>query len=147
MRAVVFDIDHTIFDANRALHEGVADLLGILHGLGFEIGALTNNDHRMLVHLDEAGIRNYFSQVLCSDHTEQPKSVESVHRLVRQLGASLDETALVSHAHSDILLGKEVGFGRTVGVSHGYQKSLPLEEAGADHIVGDIPSVLDVLHW
>lgn len=146
MRFVIFDIDHTIFDANQALHEGVADLLVILQGLGVKVGALSNKDHRMLVHLDEAGIRNYFSEVLCSAHSDQPKSVESVHRLLQQLGGDLSQSVLVSHSQSDILLGKEAGLAKTIGVSHGIRNAVPLHQAGADHIVGNIPAILDVLN-
>lgn len=146
MRAVIFDIDHTIFDANHTLREGVADLLALFQNFGYKVGALSANDHRMLVHLDEAGIRNYFSDVLCSAHSEAPKSVESIHRLLQQLGGALDEAVLISHSHSDILLGKQAGLGKTIGVSHGIRNAVPLHQAGADHIVGSIPAVLDVLN-
>ena len=66
MRAVIFDLDHTLFDANFRLYAGTAELLAILQNLGVQIGALSNKDHRALVHLDEAGIRHYFAEVLCS---------------------------------------------------------------------------------
>ena len=39
MQAIIFDLDHTIFDANQALHSGVADLLAILNNLGVVVGA------------------------------------------------------------------------------------------------------------
>jgi phosphoglycolate phosphatase-like HAD superfamily hydrolase len=146
MRAVVFDLDHTIFDANQVLREGVAELLAILKNLGLQLGAVSNNDHRMLVRLDEAGIRQHFSQVLCSDHTDSPKSALSVRQLTERLGATPQETAMVSHAHADILPGKEAGLAKTIGISHGHLNAVPLHEAGADHIVFNIPAILDVLH-
>lgn len=145
MHAVIFDIDHTIFDANQALREGVVDLLAILQNLGVKVGALSSKDHRALVHLDEAGIRTYFNEVLCGAHAESPKSVESVHRLLQQLGGDLHQAVFVSHAHADILLGKEAGLAKTIGVSHGIKNAVPLHQAGADHIISNIPAVLDVL--
>ena len=146
MHAIIFDLDHTIFGADRVLHEGVADLLAVLRNLGLEIGALSSDDHRILVYLDEAGIRGYFSEVLCGAHAEDPKSVASLQRLMKQLGTETHEAALVSHAHSDILLGKDAGLAKTIGVSHGRKNHLPLQKAGSDHVVIDIPSVLDVLY-
>ena len=145
MHAVIFDIDHTIFDTNQGLRDGVAELLAILQNLGLRVGAISNKDHRAYVHLDEAGIRHYFTDVMCSAHSNQPKSTESLHRLLQQLGAELHQTALVSHAHADILLGKDAGIGRTIGISHGIDNIGPLREAGADHIVSNIPAILDVL--
>jgi phosphoglycolate phosphatase-like HAD superfamily hydrolase len=146
MQAVVFDLDHTIFDANQALHEGVADLLAILRNLGVQIGAISTKDHRMLVHLDEAGIRQYFSEVMCSAHSDNPKSTASLYTLMRQMGAQQHQTTLISHAHADILLGKDAKLAKTIGVSHGNLNAMPLHEAGADHVVANIPEVLDVLH-
>lgn len=146
MQTIIFDIDHTIFDANHALHEGVVDLLALLQQLGLQVGAISNQDHRALVHLDEAGIRRFFSQVLCSDHEQNPKSTASFHKLLQKLGTDPHQTALVSHAHVDILLGKDAGVSKTIGVSHGLSNVAPLTEAGADHVVPNIPAVLDVIH-
>jgi phosphoglycolate phosphatase-like HAD superfamily hydrolase len=146
MRAVIFDIDHTIFNANQALHDSVVDLLKILKNLGIRVGAISGNDHRALVRLDEAGIRHLFMDVMCSDYDESPKSTAALHRLLQKLEVELDETALVSHAHADILLGKDAGVARTIGISFGSKNIKPLREAGADHIVSNIPSILDVLH-
>lgn len=146
MKAVIFDIDHTIFTADKQLREGVADLLAILQRLGVKVGALSSEDHRALVYLDEAGIRDYFESVRCSSNDEAPKAPPAVHALLKDLDVALHHTALVSHAHSDILLGKDAGVAKTIGVSHGRSNVKPLEKAGADHIVADVPAVLDVLH-
>jgi phosphoglycolate phosphatase-like HAD superfamily hydrolase len=146
MQVIVFDIDHTIFDANQVLRDGVVDLFKILKNLGLKIGAISNQDHRALVRLDEAGVRSYFSEVMCSAHSDSPKSAASLQALLNKLDAETQQTALVSHAHADILLGKEVMLSKTIGVSHGTKNIAPLYEAGADHIVANIPAVLDVLN-
>lgn len=145
MQTIVFDIDHTIFDSSKALREGVADLLAILNNLGFRLGAITANDHRALVRLDEAGIRHHFSEVFCSDHGSQPKSITSLHSLLERLGAELHQVTLISHAHADILLGKDAGVAKTIGISHGRENIGPLTEAGADRVIPSLTSVLDVL--
>ncbi len=145
MQTIIFDLDHTIFDSNYNLHEGVVDLLALLTSLGVQLGAITSSDHRALVRLDEAGIRHFFEHVMCSDHDPNPKTTQSFHRLLNRLGAELHHVALVSHAHADILLGKDAGVAKTIGVSHGLVNIAPLRQAGADHIVSNIPAVLDVL--
>jgi phosphoglycolate phosphatase-like HAD superfamily hydrolase len=147
MHAVIFDLDHTIFDSKDALREGAHDLLDILHRLGVRVGGISANDHRALVRLDEAGLSAHFDKVLCADQTDQfaPKHTDGLHHLLRQLGAEPHEAVLVSHAHADILLGKEALLARTIGVSHGSENARSLSEAGADHVVPSIPAVLDVL--
>jgi phosphoglycolate phosphatase-like HAD superfamily hydrolase len=144
MRAIIFDIDHTLF-MDGELREGVADLLVILKQLGLRIGALSSDDHRAIVRLDEAGIRRFFHEVLCSSHIDYPKAAGGVHRLLEKLGVEPHETTLVSHAHADILLGKDAGLVKTIGVTHGSASAAALRDAGADHLVDDIPGVLDVL--
>lgn len=145
MRAVIFDLDHTIFTAENVLHEGVKELLMILQRLGIAVGGLSSDDHRVLVRLDEAGVRPYFDRVLCAAQTFEPKAAAGVHHLLYELGAQANDSILISHAHADILLGKDAGLLRTIGVTHGQDSAAPLGEAGADHIVPNIPAVLDVI--
>lgn len=146
MRALIFDIDHTLFDADKALHAGVRDSLVILRRLGITLGAISSDDHRSLVRLDEAGIRSFFADVRCASHADNPKSVAAIHDMLKKFGVSTDETALVSHAHADILLGKDAQTAKTIGVSHGAANTAALREADADYIVEDIPAVLDVIY-
>lgn len=145
MRAVVFDIDYTLFDVEEKLHDGVADLLTILRRLGFRIGALSSNDHRALVRLDEAGIRHFFDAILCTDHVKTPKTKTGLRRVLREMDIRAEHAILVSHAHSDILLGKDVKLQKTIGVTHGWEQSKPLAKAGADHVVENVSAVLDVV--
>jgi phosphoglycolate phosphatase-like HAD superfamily hydrolase len=144
MRAVIFDIDHTIFAAEGAVHDGVKDLLTIMRRLGMRIGGLSGSDHRALVRLDEAGLTSYFDKLLCADQTVEPKQTAGVYHMLNLLQVPAEETILVSRAHADILLGKDAGLYRTVGV-HGQDNAAPLQEAGADHVVPTIAAVLDVL--
>jgi phosphoglycolate phosphatase-like HAD superfamily hydrolase len=144
MRAVLFDLDHTMFTAEGTLRDGAKELLDILRRLGIRIGGLSNGDHRVLVRLDEAGIIRYFDRVLCADQTLEPKAVAGVHHLLSLLQVQTHETTLVSRAHADILLAKDAGIAKTIGISHGLDAA-PLSDAGADHIVAAVPDVLDVL--
>lgn len=145
MRAVVFDLDHTIFVAENAAHEGAHELLTLLRRLGLRIGGLSGNDYRVLVRLEEAGLKPYFDHLLCADQAYEPKQTAGLHHLLQQLGVAPHEAVLVSHAHADILLAKDAGLQRAIGVTHGIDSATPLREAGADHIVPNLPSVLDVI--
>lgn len=144
MRAVIFDIDHTIFATEGAVHDGVEDLLAILHRLGMRIGGLSASDHRALVRINEAGLTGYFDKLLCADQTLEPKQTAGVYHMLNLLQVPAAETILISRAHADILLGKDAGLYRTIGV-HGRDSAAPLQEAGADHVVPTIAAVLDVL--
>jgi phosphoglycolate phosphatase-like HAD superfamily hydrolase len=141
-RAVIFDLDHTIFATEQTLHDGVTDLLAILRNLGFKMAALTSNDHRTLVRLEEAGIKHYFESLLCADHEIPPKAVQGVKHVLSKMEVDPSDAVFVSHAYSDILLAQEAGLGRTIGVSHGMDNVSPLKRAGAHRVVEDIPSVL-----
>lgn len=55
------------------------------------------------------------------------------------------EAAMVGDTTGDILAGKNANLAKTIGVTHGFGQFEELHEAGATHIVDDIPSLLDVL--
>lgn len=143
MQAVIFDLDDTLFNAENTLHSDVQNLLAILRRLGIKIGAISSGDHRALVRIDEAGIGKHFDHVICRDHIVEPKAPEAVHHLLRALHTEPSDAALVSHTKADIVLGKHAGLAKTIRVAHG-----PIDEGehhGADHLVENIPAVLDVL--
>jgi phosphoglycolate phosphatase-like HAD superfamily hydrolase len=143
MQAVIFDLDDTLFATDQTLHDDVQNLLAILRRLGIRLGALTSGDHRVLVRLDEAGISKHFDHVISGEHVAEPKAPETVNHMLRVLHAEPQHTALVSHDKADIALAKRAGLGKTIRVAHG-----PVHESerhGADHLVENIPTVLDVI--
>jgi phosphoglycolate phosphatase-like HAD superfamily hydrolase len=144
MQAVIFDLDETVFTSNNTLHDDVSPLLNILRQLGIKIGALTSGDHRMLVRLDEAGIRNHFDGVVCTAHVPTPKDPEGIQHLLRTLDIEAAHTAIVSHIGDDLRYGKHAGLAKTIHVVHGPVSTVS-KHADADHVVRDIPAVLDVL--
>ncbi|HSX36108.1 MAG TPA: HAD family hydrolase [Patescibacteria group bacterium] len=145
MRAVIFDLDHTLFGADGVLHDGTAELLVILRRLGVKVAGLSSADHRVLVRLDEAGIRDHFDHVLCADQTLEPKGMSGLHHLLANLEVEAENAIMVSRAHADILLAKEAQLAKAIGITPHLHDSAPLKDAGADHIIENIPSVLDVL--
>lgn len=145
MQLVVFDLDHTLFNEDQTLREGAKELIIILRSLGLQVAGLSNEDYRVLVRLDEAGLRPLFDDILCADQTLEPKQASGMYHLLSNLGMHPSQAVMVSHAHSDILLGKDAGVGMTIGVSHGVDSLAPLRDAGADYVVEAVPGILDVL--
>jgi len=144
MQAVIFDLDETIFAGDVILREDTAALLRILRRLGVKIGALTSADHRMLVRLDEAGIRNHFDGIVCTAHVTNPKDIDGVHHLLRNLDSAASATALVSNIGDDMTLGKQSGLAKTIHVTQSQPRSTA-RHLDADHTVPDIAAILDVL--
>ena len=145
MHAIIFDIDHTLFDAEKKLHSGVADLLAILNRLGYGLAAISGQDHRAIVRLDEAGISKYFAHVVCTAQISEPKALAGITHLLDKMGLKPHQVTMVSHAHSDILLAKDAGLAKAIGVSHDVTSIEPLQHAGADIIIEDMPAVLGVV--
>ena len=144
MQAVIFDLDETLFASATTLHDGVADLLQVLRTLGFRLGVVSDGDHRALVRLEEAGVRHLFDGVLCASHRVNPKSPIAIQRLVEQLDADPAESTFVGYNAGDILSGKHAGMRQTIRVAHG-QSADDRHPIDADHVVGTVPAVLDVI--
>lgn len=145
MHTIIFDLDHTLFTEKGMLHAGAADLLAILNRLGVHVAGLSAQGHHVLVRLDEAGVRHHFKTVLCADQHAEPKAEAGVMRLLSLIAVKPQHVALVSSFHGDLLLGKDIGLGKTIGIAHKKDTTGQLKEAAPDHIVKDIQSVLDVL--
>lgn len=144
MQAVIFDLDETLFNGGIQLHDGVADLLELLRKLGFRLGVVSDDDHRAIVRLEEAGIRHLFDEVMCADHRANPKSPIAIQRLTERLDADLAESTFVGRSAGDILSGKHAGMGQTIRVAHGQAEDerFPVD---ADHVVATVPAILDVI--
>jgi phosphoglycolate phosphatase-like HAD superfamily hydrolase len=144
MQAVIFDLDETLLASGTTLHDGVADLLQVLRTLGFRLGVVSDGDHRALVRLEETGIRHFFDGVVCADQRVGPKTPIALQRLTEQLGADPELSTFVGHTQNDILSGKHAGLRQTIRVAHG-QSADDRYPIDADHVVGTVPAVLDVI--
>lgn len=144
MRAAVLNAE-TIFDNDHRLRDGAADFLHILKNLGVRVGVISDRDHRVLAALDDAGVRRFISDVVCSDSPEAPRSPEAFAHLLGRLGVDPDHTTLIGHTVADIALGKIVGVDRTIGIGHELDTAALLRQAGADSVVSSVPDALGVL--
>ncbi len=64
--------------------------------------------------------------------------------LCRSTGLPVERCVMIGDRRHDIIGGKKNGM-RTIGVLYGYGSREELKEAGADCIVEDVQSLLDVL--
>jgi HAD superfamily hydrolase (TIGR01549 family) len=134
------------YDRYLRLYEGVDELLPILKRMGVQVAALTSGNSATITCLDRTGIRGHFDVVVTADHIENPKPhPEGLYLIADKLGIEMEEIIVVGDTVVDILVGKNAGVYKTVGVSHGFGNVDALIAAGADHIVHDVPSILDVI--
>jgi pyrophosphatase PpaX len=128
------------------LFDGVTELLPILRRIGFRIAAVTSGDHRIVDALDYTGIRHYFDIVVTDNHVLNPKPhPEGVLYALQHMGIDPKQAIVVGDSEADIAAGKRAGVEKTVAILHGFGEAEILRAAGADHLVEDIPSLLDVV--
>lgn len=128
------------------LFKGVDELLPILRRIGFRIGAVTSGDHRIVDALDYTGIRHYFDIVVTDNHVLNPKPhPEGVLYALKHMGVDPSSAIVVGDSASDIEAGKRAGVEKTIAVLHGFGSPDVLRSAGADKLVEDVPSLLDVV--
>jgi HAD superfamily hydrolase (TIGR01509 family) len=134
------------YDRYLRLYEGVDELLPILKRMGIQVAALTSGNALTVSCLDRTGIRQHFDAIVTAEHVSSPKPhPEGLLLILDKLGVEADEVVVVGDTVVDILVGKNVGVKKTIGVSHGFGHVNALIAAGADHVVHDIPSILDVI--
>lgn len=134
------------YDRHLKLYDGVDELLPILRRMGFKIAALTAGNTLTVSCLDRMNIRHHFDVVVAADHVTRVKPhPEGMHVVLQKLGLGPEEAVMVGDTVVDVLVGKNAGVRKIVGVSHGFGSIEALRAAGADHIIHDIPALLDVL--
>ncbi|HEY8999487.1 MAG TPA: HAD family hydrolase [Candidatus Saccharimonadales bacterium] len=127
------------------LYPGSEDLLAILRRLDIQLGVVTAGDHRTISVLNKAGVLHHFNVVVSSADDVQPKPHPGgVLLALSKLGVKPHEAVMVGDTPADIQAGKNAGL-KTVAVTHGFGTHEALRAAAPDHLVNDIPSLLDVL--
>jgi HAD superfamily hydrolase (TIGR01509 family) len=127
------------------LYPGSEDLLAILRRLDMRLGVVTAGDHRTVGFLDKAGVRHHFDAVVSKLDNVQPKPhPEGVLLALSKLNVRPEDAIMIGDTVADMQAGKSAGL-KTVAVTHGFGSLAALQAAAPDHIVNDIPSLLDVL--
>jgi HAD superfamily hydrolase (TIGR01509 family) len=140
------ELGREAYQRHVRLYHGVEELLPILTRLGIKCAVLTHNDQLGLDTLKAAGIYHHFAYVATAEDLPKRKPhAESVHYVLQKLAVEPSQVAIVGDGVVDVLAGKNAGLAKTIGISHGFGSIEALRAAGADHIVHDVPSLLDII--
>lgn len=128
------------------LYPHVDELLPILQRMGFRLAAVTSGDHRITDALDYTGIRHYFDIVVTDDHVLRPKPhPEGIRYALTHMGIDPQQAIVIGDTGADILAGQAAGVSKTVAMLHGFGDAASLRATQPDHLIEDIPSILDVV--
>jgi len=128
------------------LYPSVDELLPILRRMGFRLAAVTSGDHRITDALDYTGIRRFFDIVVTDDHVLQPKPhPEGLRYALMHMAIDPKDAIVVGDTRADILAGQAAGVEKTIAILHGYDNAELLRSVSPDHVVDDVPSLLDVI--
>lgn len=134
------------YDRFLKLYQGVDELLPILKRMGLDVAALTAGNKMTVDCLERLGIHHHFDVVIDASHVRRTKpDPEGLQLILQKLGHEPRDVVMVGDTVADIAVGQRAGVGKTVGVAHGFGLTEALRAAGADHIINDIPSLLDVI--
>ncbi|HYH75372.1 MAG TPA: HAD hydrolase-like protein [Candidatus Saccharimonadales bacterium] len=148
MKTVIFTLEGALLrvgDEQTTLHKGVDELLPILRRLGVRLVAFGPGSEEALSHLERLGAHGHFHHIATDNKLATSPRSDGLQILVNELQALPHEVMIVGDRVADIILGKNAGIQKVIGVSHGQSTPEALRAAGADHVVHDIPAVLDVL--
>lgn len=124
-------------------YPGVFETLEALEGLGIPLCVLSNKNVALCREvLERFGLVRFFPAVFGADSFPFRKpSPEPVLALLREYGVAAKECTLVGDSINDVAAGGGAGV-VTVGCSYGYGDLSEL--AGADYLVQDFPSLLEL---
>lgn len=130
----------------QRLYPGVDELLPILQRMGIKVAGLTAGDHRNVDALERHGIAQYFDVIVTAEQVQRSKpDPEGAHLALQRMQVASSEAVIVGDSSADILTGKNAGLAKTIAITHGFGTLDDLRAAAPDHIIGDIPSLLDVI--
>lgn len=126
-------------------YAGVVETLDTLHARGYAMAVLTNKPERFSRDMC-AGLNfgKYFFQVYGGNSFEQKKpDPVGIHTLMRECGATPEETWMVGDSSTDILTARNAGV-RCVGVTYGISPE-SLKETPPDYLLNsmrELPALL-----
>jgi phosphoglycolate phosphatase-like HAD superfamily hydrolase len=147
MKAVVFGLSGTVFDVNEGqyrMQQGTDELLRILKRLGIKTVAYAPNDSEGAEQLLQSGLDQHFYAVV-ADRNDARSPLAGLSTLLEEIQVAPGEAMVVGHSVADMWLGKDIQSAKVVGLAKAPAAAAALRTAGADYVVADIPSLLDVI--
>jgi len=128
------------------LYPHVTELLTILNRLGTRVAVLAGDSHDTSQHVERLGLAPHLTVLVTPDQVQHPAPHPvGVNVAMRHLDVLPHEVMVISNLPEGITAARKAAVHGTVGITHGFGQPEELRAAGADHIVHDIPSLLDVL--
>ena len=126
--------------------DGVVEMLELLHGRGLTMAIASSRSSRSLRALwADMQMPVEMAMMVGSEDTERHKpDGEPVEKILEALAVPAAATLVVGDMPVDILMGHNAG-ARTCGVTYGNASREFLEKAGADFVIDDALSLLDVV--
>ena len=133
-----------LFERSR-IYPGVVNTLRTLRAGGRTLCCVTNKESKFaLALLEFAGLKEFFSAVLCADRLEDRKPSPNLLRAACAHAAVEPAKLLcVGDSRADIGAAQAAGC-RVVAVDYGYHRDLPLAELRPDAIVSNIEQIMEL---
>ena len=144
----VYDSYIASYDAdpykNVYVYDGVRELLDTLRSSGIRLAVLSNKPHSSTILTVEKFFPGIFDTVLGGRSDKPLKPDPTAARdILSDLGISPSECAFIGDSDTDILTGKNLGAGITIGVEWGYRERELLLSRGADVTVKNAKEIAE----
>ena len=123
---------------------GMREGLDRLRSMGFPLAVITNKASRFVrPHLEQAGIADYFAQVVGGDDlpTRRPDPGPLLH-VAAGFGVAPAQLLMVGDSVNDVTAARAAGCPVLV-LPYGYNEGMPVQNLEADGIVGSLLAVAD----
>jgi phosphoglycolate phosphatase len=133
-----------LFERSR-IYPGVVNTLRTLRAGGRTLCCVTNKESRFaLALLEFAGLKDFFSAVLCADRPEDRKPSPNLLRAACAHAAVEPAKLLcIGDSRADIGAAHAAGC-RIVAVDYGYHRDLPLADLRPDAVVSNIEHIFEL---
>jgi phosphoglycolate phosphatase len=137
-----FMVHYKATAADARLYPGARETLDGLAAHGIKLGLCTNKPEAPTRQILAAlGLEALFGAVAGGDSLDVRKpDPEHLRWVLRAIGASAEESAMVGDNEHDIDVGRAAGLARVVAVSYGYARR-PVQSLGADVVIDGLDAL------
>ncbi|MBR5242001.1 MAG: HAD family hydrolase [Clostridia bacterium] len=146
----VYDSYIASYDAapykNVYVYDGIEELLDTLKSSGIRLAVLSNKPHSSTLLTVEKFFPGIFD-IVFGGRSDKPLKPDptAAREILSSFEISASECAFIGDSDTDILTGKNLGAGITVGVEWGYRERELLLSLGADVTVKNAKEIIEVI--
>lgn len=142
-----------LFYKNNAVYKvptfpHVLDTLHLLSKKGYTMTIASSRSNRSLMeYVHDMGLKEIIPYVLGADDVTHAKPhPEPVLMTLQRFGCQTEDTIVVGDTRYDIEMGRNAGV-QTCGVTYGNGTRQELEDAGANYLIDDFKTLVDILSY